>query len=269
MTALVYQAIELHQSGLSMAEIGNRVGKSAAWVCKQFKAVGHQIDRITNKGQFTQEQAEFMVANRTASRQWIGEQIGRSPRSVSQWLQKQGLQAFRREKLKPRACECCGVQYQPTQSVQKFCSTACMGEAKRVHGTAECANCGTTFTKPNDRQKFCSVECGQEGYQKQHIAVRPYEYNGIKMRSTWEMRFAKWLDEQKLTWKYEPTFFALPNRKRYAPDFYVHEHDAYYEIKGWMKPEAAMKIQQFRTNYPEHRLVLLNRDALKMYGVNV
>jgi len=89
------------------------------------------------------------------------------------------------------------------------------------------------------------------------------------MRSTWEVKFAQWLDENGLSWDYEPTFFQILNGKRYAPDFYVPAHDAYYEIKGWMDERSTQKIAAFRNEYSEHPLVVLGRPELKYYGVSV
>lgn len=268
----VTNAIALHKQGLSMAEIGRRLGVSSAWVCKAFKRAGYVIERETNASAFSKEDVAFLIANKDKPRKWLAEQIGRSAQSVSQWMQKRGMKiglSPAEKKLADIQCAHCGVTFKPKQSSQTFCSIACMGAAKQVHGKANCLVCGAEFQKPNARQKFCSPECGQEGYQMQHIAVHPYEYKGIKMRSTWEVKFAAWLDSKELTWRYEPNFFALPGKKRYAPDFYVVEHDAYYEVKGWMKLAAAEKIRQFRLNYPEHTLVLVNKAVLKLYGIKV
>lgn len=274
MNELTLKAIELHKSGKSMVAVGADIGKSASWVCKCFKSVGYVVDqRETHPTAFSEDVMRFLLANHTKSRKWLAEQVGKSAHSVSQWLQKRSLQIMSgasERRLCDIECLHCGTSFKPSQSTQKFCSLACMGAAKRIDfGVATCIPCGEEFSKKTWRQKFCCVECGQEGYQNQHIAVRPYQYNGIKMRSTWEVKFAVWLDSKGFTWKYEPTFFALPNRKRYAPDFYVVEHNAYYEIKGWMKEAAAEKIRQFREIYTEHRLVLINKNVFKTYGIKV
>jgi hypothetical protein len=89
------------------------------------------------------------------------------------------------------------------------------------------------------------------------------------MRSTWEVKFAQWLDQNGLSWDYEPNFFRVLSGKRYAPDFYVPDHGAFYEIKGWMDERSTQKITAFRQEYPEYPLVVLGRPELKNYGVVV
>lgn len=54
----------------------------------------------------------------------------------------------------------------------------------------------------------------------------------ITMRSSWEVAFAQWLDDQQLTWLYEPSL-KLKDGRNYKPDFYVGEWEMYFEIKGW------------------------------------
>jgi len=77
------------------------------------------------------------------------------------------------------------------------------------------------------------------------------EYKGISFKSTWEAEFAKELDEEKLTWSYEPKKFLLSNGKTYLPDFYVYDFDRYYEIKGFWWPKALAKFNLFLDEYPE------------------
>ena len=50
------------------------------------------------------------------------------------------------------------------------------------------------------------------------LQARPTTYQGIKMRSRLEARFAASLDERRIEWQYEPRAFA--NRAgQYLPDF--------------------------------------------------
>jgi len=60
-------------------------------------------------------------------------------------------------------------------------------------------------------------------------------------KSTWELAFAKRLDELNLCWDYEPKHFPLSNGKSYIPDFFV-ENKNWIEIKGIMIDDAQEKI---------------------------
>lgn len=68
--------------------------------------------------------------------------------------------------------------------------------------------------------------------------TRKYEHLDARgrlwhFRSTWELKFAQYLDERELTWDYEPHRLLLSDGRVYIPDFWVHEWNVYCEIKGW------------------------------------
>lgn len=91
-----------------------------------------------------------------------------------------------------------------------------------------------------------------------------HEYNGIMFRSRWEVRFAKVLDALGKKWTYEPRRFLLGDCS-YTPDFYLEEDDAFFEVKGWFDPKSKMKVGRFREMYPEHPLVLVNKQVLHQF----
>lgn len=76
------------------------------------------------------------------------------------------------------------------------------------------------------------------------------------MRSTWEANFARILKTLGIEYEYEPEWFEIGNRK-YLPDFKVG--DEYYEIKGYMRPDAKQKIEAFRKLYPEITLHVIEK----------
>ena len=58
----------------------------------------------------------------------------------------------------------------------------------------------------------------------------------IWIRSSWEYRYASWLDQQKIDWKYEDYNFTLSNGETYRPDFLIYEAGILVkivEIKGY------------------------------------
>lgn len=56
-------------------------------------------------------------------------------------------------------------------------------------------------------------------------------YRNTYMRSTWEIKYAQYLDSNNIKWLYESKTFDLGNTT-YTPDFYLPETDEYIEIKG-------------------------------------
>lgn len=79
---------------------------------------------------------------------------------------------------------------------------------------------------------------------------------GIFVRSRWEANFARILKAQGIGFEYEPTRFDLGDTT-YLPDFKVGNE--YYEIKGYMRPDAKQKLETFRKLYPEISLHVIDQ----------
>lgn len=95
---------------------------------------------------------------------------------------------------------------------------------------------------------------------KSHKGIKPswYRiiYNGIKMRSSWEVKYAQYLDSKNIKWEYEKKTFDLGNTT-YTPDFYLPETNEYIEIKGWWRPKSKEKFETFKNRYPEIRIKVI------------
>lgn len=180
-------------------------------------------------------------------------------------------------------CQLCDTEYRIKNSAaakSKFCSKTCHSKAKERKVTLSCVECGTDFTVPychRNRKQRCSRNCIKEFRRRQmteyvsdpefisasrrgQATRRVHHESGTVMRSGWEVSFAQWLDEQDLTWAYEPTVFDL-GPFSYLPDFWVEEWDTYVEIKPtWRLEEGQPKMEAFReAGYP---LVVLTEEEL-------
>jgi len=80
---------------------------------------------------------------------------------------------------------------------------------------------------------------------------RTFEYKGIKFQGTWEVEFAKYLDNKNIKWerpnKTYKYIFENENH-RYLPDFYLPEYNLYIEIKGYPTSKDFCKWEQFTDN---------------------
>ena len=75
------------------------------------------------------------------------------------------------------------------------------------------------------------------------------------MRSSWEIKIAKHLDESNLSWEYEPYAFpitfiynSIQKHGTYRPDFKVVNKSGiieYWEVKGWWRDDAKVKYEAF------------------------
>lgn len=96
---------------------------------------------------------------------------------------------------------------------------------------------------------------------------RTVEYNGIKMLGSWEIKFAKWLDEKQIKWERVKNTFKYQFNdkiKQYTPDFYLPEFDTYIEIKGYPVPKDFAKWEQFPKT-----LAILSGPLLQQIGLDI
>jgi len=91
-------------------------------------------------------------------------------------------------------------------------------------------------------------------------------YNGIYMRSSWEIAYAKYLDKNNIKWQYEPEHFEIEDTC-YTPDFYLPKQDLYIEIKGWWRDNAKKRFELFKQIYSEKKIQVLMKPELQKLGV--
>lgn len=96
---------------------------------------------------------------------------------------------------------------------------------------------------------------------------RVFQYNGskgsFKMRSSYELAYANWMDNKSIEWQYEPQF-KLKNGKIFSPDFQL-KHGDIIEIKGYWTKIGLEKWTMFCEEYPEiNKKVLMKQDLLQL-----
>ena len=106
-----------------------------------------------------------------------------------------------------------------------------------------------------------AVKNNPESYTKNNISgrVKQIEYNGVKLKGSWEVLTAKWLDSKNIEWLYEPHSFEyqwLGKTRLYFPDFYLPVLDLYIEVKGY-KTERDIAKWEVLTN-----LVVLEKEHI-------
>ena len=92
----------------------------------------------------------------------------------------------------------------------------------------------------------------------------------VWMRSSWEIGFAKYLDENNVMWIYEAKSFPITyNGKEgtYTPDFYIIKQNVYFEIKGWWRDDAYIKYTSFKSQYPNIEINIIDKNELLKLGI--
>lgn len=78
--------------------------------------------------------------------------------------------------------------------------------------------------------------------------TRIFEYKGEKLHGSWELQYAKWLDENNISWRRpkEKFLYIFKDKERYyTPDFYLIDTKEYIEIKGYETEKDRSKWSQF------------------------
>lgn len=109
-----------------------------------------------------------------------------------------------------------------------------------------------------------------ESYSKNNIIgrVKIFEYKGFRLKGSWELKTATWLDDQNITWEYEagPQSYLWEGRDHlYFPDFYLPDLNTYLEVKGYKTERDEAKWSQFNGN-----LIIVDKkviDKLEQYSI--
>lgn len=92
--------------------------------------------------------------------------------------------------------------------------------------------------------------------------MRRFYYKDIAFRSSWEARTAEALDALGVRWEYESRRVCL-GTQTWAPDFYLPDDGAFWEVKGYFGPKSRKTIALFRSLRPEP-LVVITEQALEL-----
>lgn len=98
--------------------------------------------------------------------------------------------------------------------------------------------------------------------------TRSYKYKGVSLHGSWELAYAKWLDDNEIRWErptLKTTSFSYTfegKTKRYIPDFYLPDDDLYIEIKGYETEKDRAKWNAF-----PHKLKVIKGEELVSLGI--
>ncbi len=92
-----------------------------------------------------------------------------------------------------------------------------------------------------------------------------YEYNGFKLKGTWELDVAKFLDKENIKWtnKTNPfPYFWNEKWHLYFPDFYLPDFNMYIEVKGYERERDLEKWKSVK------KLIILKEKEIEMLREN-
>lgn len=169
----------------------------------------------------------------------------------------------------------CSKIFKPQIKTSKYCSLLCSqkGLKGRVFSPEHCKKISDYAKTRTGKKNPMYGRKAAHGKGKWHVS-----WTGERnwLRSSWESKYAEYLDLNKIEYKVEPKAFEieydyLGDKKEgtYRPDFYLVEDDAYIEIKGWWRDDAKYKFEAFIKRYPTIRLILIEKNNLKEMGIDI
>ena len=96
----------------------------------------------------------------------------------------------------------------------------------------------------------------------------------MKLRSSYELFYAKWLDENNIKWEYEPRY-TLSNGLSFSPDFKLFRQGEcgiiveIVEIKGYWTKIASKKWELFEKDFSDLKKSVLMKDDLIKLGTRI
>jgi len=114
-----------------------------------------------------------------------------------------------------------------------------------------------------------AVQKSPESYTKNNVCgrVKIVEYKGIKLKGSWEVIVAEWLDDNNIVWEHETKCFdyVWNGNRKYYPDFYLPDYDVYIEVKGY---ETERDLEKWKNvpNLVVFKLNEINKIKNKVFG---
>ena len=142
------------------------------------------------------------------------------------------------------------------------------GQTLKQHYCKQCQRiiCYNTYKSGSGLCNYCARK-GKKCYWYGKVPHGKWGiYKGINMRSSWEVKFAQFLDLSGIKYQYEPKAFDLGNTT-YRPDFYIPQWDLYIEIKGYWRIDAKIKFKLFKKQYSKINIKIFNKEKLQIIGV--
>ena len=102
-----------------------------------------------------------------------------------------------------------------------------------------------------------------------------FHYNGSRLRSTWELSFAKWLDKNEIQYLYEGiklTYFdpKTERNRLYYPDFYIPSKNLCIEIKPlcYLQDPTVIAKKEACLN-DGYKFIFITQNELKSLSINL
>ena len=100
------------------------------------------------------------------------------------------------------------------------------------------------------------------------MRLRPIQtkYKGYNFRSRLEARWAVFFDSIGASWEYEKEGYELGDVSRYLPDFWLPEHQLFFEVKG-EEPTDLERLKAFLLSVASKKAVVIASGTMDLENV--
>lgn len=160
--------------------------------------------------------------------------------------------------------------YKDGRSLKEYYCIECENKIHKntfLYSTKQCFSCAMKARKGKSNPNASKKGVLNNRYGKLPAHGKKYWYKDICFRSSWEGKYAEYLDLNNITWLYEKIIFKIIMNSgidgTYTPDFYLPDTDEYIEIKGYWRGNTKEKFDCFKKQYNDKKITLLQKEELK------
>lgn len=143
------------------------------------------------------------------------------------------------------------------------CKTATPDSRKKMSESAKMKNLNESEEIKKKRSNTIVAKV-RDGLWHTSLARHMHiQYNGVDLHGSWEVSYARYLDQHNIKWIRNTDSFLYyfeDKYRRYTPDFYLPESGEYVEIKGYKTDKDNAKWSQFPK---DKTLIVLMHKELK------
>ena len=258
----VDQIKALYLSGMSVEEVGGVVGRRSATVSRVCKELGITRARgVTKRRRVSNETRDKAVSlyQEGMTLDEIETELGITRTIIYSELKKRGVPR-RGAGSRGRFHNAPEKRKQIADAYERGCSMALLCSVYKCSQDPI-----KKILKEHEIEPRKEIP-GQRGYQ--FIDRKSREH---WMRSSWEIKTARWLDDQERDWDYEKETYEIGPKKRYTPDFWLYASSGALEliidVKGWLYEDSASRIALFLTAHPALPFEIWTQELLAEKGI--
>jgi hypothetical protein len=154
------------------------------------------------------------------------------------------------------------TETQETELCERYLEGATYEDLQALYGVS------STVVQATLRRHDIQPRTGWASYRTHRWMDRRGRFHTFK--SSWELAYAEWLDEQGWGWEYEPAKLGLSECLCYTPDFGIYIDSqllTFIEVKGWVTDDVRRRMDEFRRAYPTLPVVVVGPRELATMGL--